>query len=144
MSVDATATTVTERIISSPPPVYYHGFGTVATDNIEIFRELNSLLTLAPSYNGSRLQACPDAYENAKKYLENATNEMTIPPPEFTPDGEGGIDIEWERLGRRLALSCRASERDRDFISWREPNGRYDGRHATQHLLNQKLDWLTS
>jgi hypothetical protein len=136
-------TTAPLKIISRPLSAYHRSFGTAATDNVAILRELDSLLTLE-NYNGFSVQASPYAYENALLYLENASNRMTIPRPELTPDGEGGIDIEWENLGRRLALSCRASERDRDFISWREPNGRYDGSPATQHLLNQKLDWLTS
>ncbi len=139
---EATATTSTLLIISRPA-VYHRSFGTAATDNVAIFRDLDSLLTLE-NYNGFNLQASPYAYENARQYLENASNRMTIPHPEFTPDGEGGIDIEWENQGRRLALSCRASDCDRDFISWRELGGRYDGSPATQHLLNQKLDWLTS
>jgi hypothetical protein len=136
-----TATTPTE-ILARPAPAYQCSFRSAATDTIEIFKELDALLTLENT-NGFKVQATPCAYENARRYLESASNVILLPQPEFTPDGEGGIDIEWENQGRRLALSCRAEHNQSDFISWREPGGRYDGREASENLLNERLDWLT-
>ena len=139
MAVD---TATRSPALFTPPPAYHLSFRSVSTDTIGFIRELDALLTLE-NYNGFRLQASSWAYENARRYLQNASDIMVIPRPEMTPDGEGGIDIEWESQGRRLALSCRARENERDFISWREPAGRYDGREASHALLNERLDWLT-
>lgn len=139
MSVD----TITMNQIVRSAPVFHQRFDAASTDTLPFLRALDALLTLE-NYNGFTLQPTLRAYRNARRYLESASNVMLIPTPEFTPDGEGGIDIEWESQGRRLALSCRARGNERDFISWREPAGRYDGSPATQRLLNARLDWLTS
>jgi hypothetical protein len=134
------------------PPIYqyrpvvacHRSFVTASTDTIGLLSELDALLTLE-NYNGFTLQASPHSYKSARDYIESAARRirMRILRPEFEPDGEGGIDIEWEKNGKRLALSCRAQEDQPDFISWREPNGRYDGREATEELLIEKLDWLS-
>jgi hypothetical protein len=137
----ADATTINP--ILRPTYTYYRRFEAASTDTLPFLRALDALLTLE-NYNGFTLQATPQAHRNAKRYLENASYVIHIPMPEFTPDGEGGIDIEWENNGRHLALSCRARPDNPDFISWREPQGRYDGRPANQALLNERLEWLLS
>ena len=134
--------TVTTDRIARPIPAYHERFSAASTDTLPFLRALDALLTLR-GYNGFTLQPTTRAYQNARRYLESASYVMLIPTPEITPDGEGGIDIEWENQGRRLALSCRARENEIDFVSWREPAGRYDGSPATQRLLNERLDWLT-
>lgn len=134
--------TTTPPILHRPAPTYHLVFRPASTDTIGFIKELDTLLTLE-NYNGFALQATPHAYENARRYLENASNVMVLPQPDFTPDGEGGIDIEWENEGRRLALSCRAQGNQSDFISWREPGEQYDGEPASENLLKDRLDWLT-
>jgi hypothetical protein len=136
--IDATPTAPTRY----PRITAYRVFVPASTDTISFIRELDSLLTLE-NYNGFTLQASTYAYRNARHYLESASNVMKIPHPEFTPDGEGGIDIEWEINGRRLALSCKARDNHDDFISWREAGGRYEGDIASEGLLKERLDWLT-
>lgn len=128
--------------VLSPPAAIYQPSEAASTDTIDIFKELTSLLTLE-NYNGLTIQASPYAYENARGYLESASSLMRIPRPEFTPDGEGGIDIEWENQGRFLAINF-SSAGGGDFISWREPDGRYEGEPITEERLIEKLDWLTS
>lgn len=118
---------------------YHRRFHAATTTDIRFLRELDALLNLE-NYNDFVLQPTPYAYDNARRYLENVNRTVF---PEFTPDGEGGIDIEWEHQGRHLALSCRARDIERDFISWREATGQYEGEPASQFLLNEKLDWLT-
>jgi hypothetical protein len=113
---------------------------TADTKSLNWLRELDRLLTLK-NHNGLTLQATNTAYENARAYLTAASSEWILPIPEFTPDGEGGIDIEWENKGRRLALNF-SSDGSRDFISWREPNGRYEGGPTEERLFLQLLDWL--
>lgn len=134
-----------DRIRTIPIPsresreAYHRKFHAATTADIGFLGELDALLNLE-SYNDFVLQPTPYAYNNARRYLENVSGTVF---PEFTPDGEGGIDIEWEYQGRRLALSCRARGIERDFISWREATGQYEGGPASQSLLNEKLDWLT-
>jgi hypothetical protein len=112
------------------------------TESIIWIRELDRLLTLE-NHNGLTLQATNNAYENARAYLTAASRGWILPMPEFSPDGEGGIDIEWENKGRRLALNFSADGRG-DFISWRDANSRYEGAPTEERLFLQKLDWLLS
>lgn len=138
MALDAITTT---QILPPALPAYHQRFSAASTDTLAWLRELDALLTLE-NYNGFTLQATTRAYRRARGYLEKASYVMRFPLPEFEPDGEGGIDIEWEINGRHLALSCRARDEHDDFISWREAGGRYDGNPATQQLLNERLEWL--
>lgn len=109
----------------------------------DLLIELNSFLR-AENYNGLVLRLDPATHGRARTYLENAANVMVYPTPELTPDGDGGIEIEWENNGRRLVLSCKAHQDDIDFLSWREAQGQYDGRPASQDLLADRLAWLIS
>lgn len=138
----ASAATAPDLIFNPPTAnvVCYRTF-TADTDSVFIIRELRSFLA-AENYNGFELQLSPSAYERAEAYLEFASSVMKLIPPEFTPDGDGGIDIEWDNQGRRLALNLSKSG-EGDFISWREPNGRYEGGPASKILLVTRLLWLT-
>lgn len=110
---------------------------------IALLDKLDAFLA-AENYNGFTLRLDPNAREKARNYLQNAYNATVYPVPELTPDGEGGIDIEWENKGRHLALSIRPPGAEPDFISWREPQGRYEGAPATEELLNTRLEWLSN
>jgi hypothetical protein len=134
--------TVPSQYISSHQD-YGHTFVSADTDSLWFLNEMDRLLAL-DDYNGFTLQPSPHADSNARRYLMYASYRMRLPEAEFTPDGEGGIDIEWENNGRRLALSCRSSSDSNDFISWREVSGQYDGREASQELLDERLRWLVS
>ena len=118
---------------------YNRRFHAATTTSIRLLRELDALLNLE-NHNGFTVQPTSHAYDNARRYLEGVDRTVF---PDFTPDGEGGIDIEWEYQGRHLALSCRARENERDFVSWREAAGQYEGEPASQSLLNNRLSWLT-
>lgn len=136
--------TIISRANISPRMTDYRGvFVSAATDALWFLRELEKLLILE-DYNGFTLQPSPRAGRNARQYLTNASYKISLPEAEFTPDGDGGIDIEWEYNGRRLALSCRATLDSSDFISWREVGKEYDGREASQELLDERLKWLIS
>jgi hypothetical protein len=115
------------------------------TDTIDFIDELDALLK-AENTNGYTF--CPTgwAYQNAKQALEQVSALMgrLFPTPSFIPDGEGGIDIEWERKGRKVSLSCRAGANQRDFIYWKENGGRYDGDEFSLDLLQDKLIWLNN
>jgi hypothetical protein len=78
-------------------------------------------------------------------YLEAAASILgaSFPVPEFVPDGEGGIDIEWSKNARRLTLSCRAYATHNDYLYWEE-DGNYDARDITLSLLIERLRWLNN
>jgi hypothetical protein len=136
------AATAPVQILWKETIVYVRPFAA-DTESIVWLRELDRLLTLE-NYNGLTLQAAKNAYEKARDYLTDASKRMILPIPEFTPDGDGGIEIEWERNGRRLVISFKAHEEDTDFISWREPQSRYEGGEVTKDLLKDRLNWLLS
>jgi hypothetical protein len=137
-----TADTV-DSLFVQPMTAFHQRFESASTDSLTWLRELEKTLTFE-DHNGFRLQPSAWAFENARYFLDAASERLRIPVPEFTPDGERGLDIEWEIAGRRLALSCRGNNTDVDFISWREPQGRYDGLPASSSLLVEKLIWLTT
>jgi hypothetical protein len=139
----ASAATAPDLIINPPAAnVVYVCTFTADTDSIVWLRELDRLLTLE-NHNGLTLQASKTAYDNAKAYLTAASKGWILPTPEFTPDGEGGIDIEWENNGRRLAINF-SGDGQGDFISWREPHARYEGQPFNERLFLTSLDWLMS
>jgi hypothetical protein len=125
------------------PPAICRPLGRVlSTDTVELFSALRDLKSLH-NENGLILRPSDEAYANAYGYLEAASEEFRLPMPEFTPDGEGGIDIEWQNQGRHLAINFSAAGNG-DFISWRAPGGRYEGEPITEELFIDKLDWLMS
>lgn len=139
----ASAATAPDLIFNPPAAnvICYRTF-TADTESIVWLRELDRLLTLE-NHNGLTLQATKTAYDNARAYLTAASKGWILPNPEFTPDGEGGIDIEWENNGRRLAINF-SGDGQGDFISWREPNARYEGQPSNARLFLARLDWLMS
>lgn len=108
-----------------------------------LLRELDGHLD-AEDYNDLTLRLDPLAHKKAYDYLSHLGSMAIHPKPELTPDGDGGIEIEWENNGKRLVLSCKAHPDDIDFISWREAHGQYDGEPANQRVLNDRLTWLIS
>ena len=101
--------------------------------------ELNSFLA-AENYNGFHAQIAPEIRDKARPYLVDA-NQAGMPLPELTPDGEGGIEIEWENNGRHLAINF-SVDGNGDFLSWREPQGRYEGERASRDRFIERLGWL--
>ena len=138
----AAATAPTQDALLTPP-AYYRAFAA-DTDSIVLINELGRFLT-AENYNDFQLQLLASVYERAAKYLSGASNTLQIKElrPDFIPDADGGIEIEWENQDRRLVLTCRRRA-DEDFISWREAGGRYEGNTASERLLIDKLNWLIS
>jgi hypothetical protein len=102
------------------------------------------MLTLENA-NGYIFQASPKAYETAKAVVEfaHAALGTRFIRPEFMPDGESGIDIEWEHGPRNLTVSCRGRDRQTDFLYWEE-NGEYEGQDASLSLFLDRLNWLTN
>jgi len=121
--------------------VAYRTFAA-STDTIPFLSELDRMLGLENA-NGYTFQATTKAHEHAKIFLKDAQAILgaSLPRPSFMPDGEGGIDIEWDRGDRNVTLSCRGRANQIDFIYWEE-NGAYDGHDASLALLISKLNWL--
>lgn len=63
--------------------------------------------------------------------------------PVITPDGEGGIDLEWTRGERTLLLGCRADFEQRDYIYHQSAN-EYDSKQYSLNYLKDRLFWLLS
>lgn len=111
-----------------------------------VFTELDALLQV-DNANGYTFRASPDAHANARRYLQSIRFVMESKPylfvPSVIPDGEGGIDIEWENGLRRVAISCRAEGDQKDCIYWREiGSGDYQARDVTPEWLHDRLKWL--
>jgi hypothetical protein len=132
------------RILHVARPNYSQHAISASTSTVPYLPALNDLLTLE-NRNGYTFQACLRAHAHAEVYLEAATAILgdKFPAPEFVPDGEGGIDIEWSKNARRLTLSCRATEDQNDYI-YSEENGVYDARDFTLALLITRLHWLNA
>jgi hypothetical protein len=111
----------------------------------EVLGELDALLRVENS-NGYTFQASRHAYENARAYLESIRFSISSDfryRPTLIPDGEGGIDIEWESGRKRVAISCRANQDQQDCIYWREVGaGNYEARDVSPDGLRDRLTWL--
>lgn len=69
--------------------------------------------------NNGRVELTVDAYRTAAgliTYLYSRHDSDAFPGPSFIPDGEGGIDIEWESDGKEVMMSCRAKPGQLEFI----------------------------
>jgi hypothetical protein len=135
--------TLPVRIYHTPARNYLLNAIAASTNTAPYLSALNELLTLE-NENGYTFQACLRAHRHAEIYLEAATAIIgaDFPAPEFVPDGEGGIDIEWSNNARHLTLSCRATAGQNDYIYWEE-NGVYDAKDFSLALLISQLKWLT-
>jgi hypothetical protein len=117
---------------------------TSAVDPVaDVFRKLDALLKLENS-NGYEFRASEHAHRNARSYLEGIRFLMEtnyLLNPDLVPDGEGGIDIEWEFGDKQITLSCRARENQQDFIYWQQGD-HYQAADASPTLLRDRLNWL--
>ena len=61
--------------------------------------------------------------------------------PQFIPDGEGGLDIEWHRGSKQVSVSCRAQTEEEVYVyyQWGEETGTLD---YTPDNLKDRLQWL--
>jgi hypothetical protein len=131
----------TTKPILAPLRTYWGVFNSADTSTIGLIKELDKLLILE-NYDGYIFQASPYSHENAKRYIELwSTFRPLVPRPEFIPDGEGGIDIEWVSGNKKMTLSCRGRQDKKDYIYW-EHNGEYDAKDFTLSRLLTRIDWL--
>ncbi len=130
--------------ILKPPTPNYLLVAAASTSTTPFQSALDELLTLE-NVDGYTFQACLRARVHAELYLEAGTAIMgtDFPAPEFIPDGEGGIDIEWNRNQRTVTLSCRGNASQDDYIYWEE-NGEYEAKDATLTRLIHRLNWLNN
>lgn len=141
MSIIDTATS--KPVLISLPPAYHCTFRSADTSTIDLIKQLDTLL-YGENTDGYIFQASSHAYENAKLYLEVTRGLMgrLFPEPEFVSDGEGGIDIEWANGARKVTLSCRGHNAQKDYIYWQE-NNEYGARDISLSRLIERLRWLT-
>ena len=137
--------TATAPILLLQRPRYTVAFQSGDSDTISFIRDLDALLTLEKS-NGYTFQATPHAYTRAKTYMRVLTHfARPLPRPEFAPDGEGGIDIEWELGSKRFAISCRATSDQQDCLYWRDlDKGGYQATEVTLGGMMNRINWIRS
>lgn len=66
-------------------------------------KELDKLLDAPEEYNGCRVRPSEAAFSLARLVEEDNQGLLL----EFTPDGDAGIDVEWECDGRHVIYHCR-------------------------------------
>ncbi len=104
--------------------------------------KLNALLD-NQNTNGYVFKPTLQAYNNACARLLLAYKLMgrSYFEPSILPDGEGGIDIEWEKDSKHLLLSCQATSGQRDFLYYQQDD-KYEAKDFSVSLLKEKLYWL--
>lgn len=128
----------------TPAVNYRAAFCSADTDTVTFVPQLDALLT-AENANGYTFQPTLYAYKHARNYLEvlSRISGRSLPQPDLVPDGEGGVDIEWENGSRRVAISCRANPDQKDCIYWREIGaGGYEARDMNLLRVMERLRWL--
>ena len=143
MLVDDAATRPTKVNPLAPPGGYYEStFRSADTDSLSFEREISALLA-AENVDGYIFQPSIYACRNAQAYLSRTSRIMKdkFRRPELISDGEGGIDIEWTKKNRKVTLSCRGTDTQRDYIYWEEGNF-YDADDYTLLRMIYRLYWL--
>lgn len=95
--------------------------------------------------DGYAFRPTPYAFEHARRWVITtySSADRELPRPEFVPDGEGGIDIEWAQDDREVSLSCRAFPTLKgNYIYWQDVE-EYDAQAVTLLGLLERLRWLS-
>src|SRR3954466_16266781 len=100
----SSAATAPDLFFNPSPGIAYHCAYAADTRSVVWLKDLYHLLSLE-NENDLVLKPTQGAFQKARTYLTEASKSVILPMPAFSPDGEGGIDIEWENKGRRLALN---------------------------------------
>ncbi len=115
-----------------------------------IKHDLESLLA-NENTNGYVFRPTGHAYHNARHWIKTAYGLMgnLYFRPSFTPDGEGGIDIQWTYKEKEVSFSCRAKAEYQDYIYWQSEDdyGAIEVSLETYQKarlnLKDRLEWLT-
>lgn len=93
--------------------------------------------------DGYVFRPTPYALEHARRWAINVHSVLdALPVPDFVPDGEGGVDIEWTVDERLVCLSCRAFPTLKgNYFYWQGTN-EYDAEAVTPPGLLRRLQWL--
>lgn len=105
-------------------------------------KKLNNLLN-NKNIDGYIFKPTVHALKAARKYLLMAHIIMGqfYFDPAIIPDGEGGIDLEWESADKHLMLSFRNVPERKDILYY-QYNDEYGGDEINLPLLKEKLQWL--
>ena len=103
---------------------------------------LEQLLDKPVEYNGYQIRPTEHAYRNARRVMDLARLNG-FPEPEYTPDGEAGIDLEWREGARVVSVACRANAGLPDYVYHQDGSG-YDARAADDEYILDRLRWLVS
>lgn len=103
-------------------------------EELETFRHLEN-------HDGYTFQLTERAYRTAKQYLSEFINYVSDKLPDLTPDGDGGIDLEWKQGDRVVMAVVRDSDKLPSYIYF-EDSVNYGSRALSPELLREKLNWL--
>jgi hypothetical protein len=83
------------------------------------------------------------SYRTAKSYIKALyPSDKDFPEPAIDPDGNGGIELQWNHGRKILILGCRPNRGQKDFIYYQD--GQHGMMEASPLNLNERLTWLTS
>jgi hypothetical protein len=104
---------------------------------IESLGELDAFLS---NQTSDTFQPTGHSYFTARRRLIELS-ALLNGKPEIILDGEGGIDIEWQKDGRLLMFACRANPNMRDYIYY-EYDGKYGGADYSAIYSSIRVNWL--
>jgi hypothetical protein len=138
---------VTPRRRQLPRREFYHG-QISSFSGSRVFRkaliELQALKSI-PDDDSYNYKPTPIAFGRTLNLIREAYAEMLdhFPAPDLSPDGEGGIVIEWQNQARLLRLVIQRDHARRSYIYHRDANGSDVDYTITRPSLTVWLEWLT-
>lgn len=131
------------EIFSDAPGMISQLFSPIHTLSLDsASKKLNALLD-NKNTNGYVFKPTMLAFNNARTRLLLAYKLLgqAYFEPSIVPDGEGGIDIEWEKGGKHLLLNCQATSSQKDFLYYQQGT-EYAAKDFSVLLFKEKLSWL--
>jgi hypothetical protein len=138
------APTVSVRFKTSPGGVFTAPMAVphISEQLKSAFDDLDGLLRTSNA-NERQFRPTNHAYIQAKSWIAQANSILgrRFIRPSLTPDGEGGIDIEWVFGTREIMIGCRALDSQPDQIYY-QAGEEYGAVRLSTATLKKQLDWL--
>ncbi len=82
------------------------------------------------------------AYKKAFDHLFAAMNADLLLPGDLSPDGDGGLDIEWEQGNKKTTLFLHATMPRENYLYWQDGSNYGIETPPTPDVLLSRLLWL--
>ena len=82
------------------------------------------------------------AYQAATSHLLAAWVAEQLLPGDLCPDGDGGLDVDWERGSKRITLFLHATESRENYLYWQDGTRYGIETPPTPDTLIRRLVWL--